>query len=206
MLKRIEHEEEAIVSINEVRRYAEAQRRVKFMYRPLAKELQALNIAGSYLEIGAGPGLLAAMLAEENKNLSITAIDLSVQMANIACEYFRGSQLQDRINYVVSDVNDENMIQGLGKFDLVYSTLSLHHWKEPEKSIKNMWQTVKDDGVLYICDFKRVWWLYFLPGADFIRASYNSGEIEEILQSSGISNYRIKTLFPFFMQSIIASK
>ena len=206
MLKRIEHQEEAIVSINEVRRYAEAQRRVKFMYRPLVKELQALHITGNYLEIGAGPGLLAAMLVEENKNLSITAVDLSAQMANIACEYFRGRQLQDRINYVVSDVNDENMIQGLGKFDLVYSTLSLHHWKEPEKSIRNLWQVVKDNGMLYICDFKRVWWLYFLPGANFIRAAYNPGEITEILLSSGINNYRIKTLFPFFMQSIIASK
>jgi len=206
MLKRIEHEEEAIVSINEVRRYTEAQRRVKFMYRPLVKELQALNITGNYLEIGAGPGLLATMLAEEDQNLSITAVDLSAQMANIACEYFRGHQLQDRINYIVSDVNDEKKIQELGKFDLVYSTLSLHHWKEPEKSIRNLWQIVKDNGVLYICDFKRVWWLYFLPGANFIRASYNSSEIREILQSSGISNFRIKTLFPFFMQSIVASK
>ena len=100
MLKRIEHEEEAIVSINEVRRYAEAQRRVKFMYRPLAKELQALNIAGSYLEIGAGPGLLATMLVEGNQNLSITAFDLSVQMANTAHEYIRSCQLQDRIHYI----------------------------------------------------------------------------------------------------------
>ena len=206
MLKRIEHQEEAIVSINEVRRYAEAQRQVKFMYRPLVKELQALHITGNYLEIGAGPGLLATVLAEEDQNLSITAVDLSVQMAAIACEYIRGRQLQDRINYIVGDVNDENIIQGLGKFDLVYSTLSLHHWKEPKKSIRNLWQTVKDNGVLYICDFKRVWWLYFLPGANFIRASYNSGEIREILLSSGVSNFKIKTLFPFFMQSIIASK
>ena len=43
MLRRIEHEEEAIESISEVRRYAEAQRRGKFMYRPLVKELQALQ-------------------------------------------------------------------------------------------------------------------------------------------------------------------
>lgn len=206
MLKRIEHEEEAIVSIDEVRRYAEAQKRMKFMYRPLVKEIQALNLTGDYLEIGAGPGLLAAMLAEENRELNITAVDLSVQMAKVAGESFRGSRLQDRIHYIVGDVNDEKIITGLGKFDLVYSTLSLHHWQEPEKSINNLWQAVKDNGMLYVCDFKRVWWLYFLPRADFIRASYNPGEIEEILQSSGIVDYRIRTLFPFFMQSIIARK
>jgi len=206
MLKRIEHEEEAIVSVNEVQRYAEAQRRVKFMYRPLVRELQALNVVGNYLEIGAGPGILAAMLAEENQNVNITAVDLSAQMANAACGYFRDHHLQDRINYVLGNVNDEKIIQGLGKFDLVYSTLSLHHWKEPEQSISNLWQAVKDNGMLYICDFKRVWWLYFLPGANFIKASYTSREVEEILQNSGINNYKIKTLFPFCIQSITARK
>ena len=206
MLERIEHQDEAIVSADEVRRYAEAQGRMKFMYRPLAKEIRALRITGSYLEVGAGPGLLAAMLAEENPNLRITAVDLSPEMANVACQYFRERQLQDRIDYVVGDANDGNMIRELGRFDLVYSTLSLHHWKEPGKSIRNLWEVVKDSGVLYICDLKRVWWLYFLPGADFVRAAYTSGEIEQMLQGSGISNYGIKTLFPFFMQSITVSK
>ena len=206
MLKRIEHREEAIESIDEVQRYAIAQRRVKFMYRPLVKELRSLHITGNYLEIGAGPGLLATMLAEENQDLCITAVDLSVQMANTAREYIRSCQLQDRIHYIIGDVNSEDVIQKLGEFDLVYSTLSLHHWKEPEKSIKNLWQTVTDNGTLYICDFKRVWWLYYLLGANFIRASYNSGELKDMLLSSGISNFKIKTLFPFCVQSIIASK
>ena len=188
MLKRIEHQEEAITSISEVRRYAEAQRRAKFMYRPLVKELQTLNKKGNYLEIGAGPGILAAILSEKDPNLRITAVDLSAQMADVACEYFSSHHLQDRINYIVCDVRDENIIPELGKFDLVYSTLSLHHWREPKKVIRNLWQIVKDNGVLYICDFKRVWWLYHLPGANFIRAAYNSGEIREILLSSRTTN------------------
>ena len=206
MLKRIEHQEEAIEGIDEVRRYAEAQRRGKFMYKPLVKELQALNITGHYLEIGAGPGLLAAMLTEGNPKLTITAVDLSAPMADVACEYFKTHRLQGRINYIVGDVNDENVMRGLGKFDLVYSTLSLHHWKEPEKSIRNLWQVVKENGTLYICDFKRVWWLYFLPGTRFIKAAYNSGEIKEMLFHSQIKNYKIKTLFPYCIQSIIAAR
>ncbi|HEY95799.1 MAG TPA: class I SAM-dependent methyltransferase [Dehalococcoidia bacterium] len=206
MLKRIEHQEEAIEDVDEVRRYAEVQRRAKYMYRPLVKELQALHVTGHYLEIGAGPGLLAAMLAVENPNLAITAIDLSSQMADVASEYFRDHHLQERINYIIGDVNDENVVLGLGKFDLVYSTLSLHHWKEPEKSIRNLWRVVKENGTLYIYDFKRVWWLYFLPGTNFIKAAYNSGEIEEMLHRSHIKSYKIKTLFPYCVQSIIATK
>ena len=206
MLKRVEHQEEAIDGVDEVKRYAKAQRQGKFMYKPLVKKLQALNITGHYLEIGAGPGLLAAMLVEENPSLSITAIDLSAQMAEVAREYFRDNHLEDRINYIVGDVNDKDTILGLGKFDLVYSTISLHHWKEPEKSIRNLWRVVKDKGTLYICDFKRVWWLYFLPGTNFIKAAYNSGEIEELMYRSQIKNYKIKTMFPYCLQSVIAAK
>ena len=102
------------------------------------------------------------------------------------------------------------MMEGLGKFDLVYSTFSLHHWKDPGISISNLWNAVKDNGILYTHDFKRVWWLCFLPlkGGEIgsVRASYTPEEIRVVLQELGITNYKIKTLFPFFLQSIIACK
>jgi SAM-dependent methyltransferase len=101
-------------------------------------------------------------------------------------------------------------MEGLGKFDLVYSTFSLHHWKDPEASISNLWNTVKDKGTLFIHDFKRVWWLCCLPlkggEIDSIRASYTPKEIKAILQELGIINYKIKTLFPFLLQSIVVCK
>jgi 2-polyprenyl-3-methyl-5-hydroxy-6-metoxy-1,4-benzoquinol methylase len=128
----------------------------------------------------------------------------------VANEYINERKLQDRIHYLVGDVGDRGMMEGLGKFDLVYSTFSLHHWKDPKASISNLWNTVKDKGTLFIHDFKRVWWLCFLPlrGGEIgsIRASYTPKEIKAILQELGIINYKIKTLFPFSLQSIIACK
>ncbi|MCK4722364.1 MAG: class I SAM-dependent methyltransferase [Dehalococcoidia bacterium] len=98
----------------------------------------------------------------------------------------------------------------MGKFDLVYTAFSLHHWKDPEKSISNLWNAVRDNGILHIYDFRRVWWLYHLPlkggFIDSVRAAYLPNEIVVVLQKLGINNYRIKATFPFFMQSIVAWK
>ena len=108
----------------------------------------------------------------------------------------------------VGDAKDQNMMDGLGKFDLVYSAFSLHHWKDPETSISNLWNAVRDDGILYIYDFKRVWWLYLLPlrsgVIDSIRAAYAPNEVRTILEKLGISNYKVRTRFPFFLQSVVA--
>jgi SAM-dependent methyltransferase len=211
MPRRIEQKEEAIGGVEEARKYAEAHKKyARLMYRALLKDLQALHISGDYLEMGAGPGFLAIMIAERNPDVSITAVDLSLDMATVANEYINERKLQDRIHYVVGDAGDQDMMAGLGKFDLVYSTFSLHHWKDPETSISNLWNAVKDKGILYIHDFKRVWWLCFWPlkggEIDSIRASYTPKELRTTLQKLGITDYEIKTVFPFFLQSIIARK
>jgi ubiquinone/menaquinone biosynthesis C-methylase UbiE len=101
-------------------------------------------------------------------------------------------------------------MQELGTFDLVYSTFSMHHWEAPERSLHNLWRVLKKGGVLYIQDLKRVWWLYHLPikggFAESIRASFTPKEIRQILKRLGPQEYKIKTTFPFFAQSIIAWK
>ncbi|MEA1905647.1 MAG: methyltransferase domain-containing protein [Euryarchaeota archaeon] len=57
----------------------------------------------------------------------------------------------------------EELMEELGEFDLVYSTLAMHHWKDPEKVIGNLLKVVGAGGVLFIHDLRRVWWLYYLP-------------------------------------------
>jgi len=212
MPRRIEKQEEEIAGIEEVRKYAERHKKyARLMYGTLLRGMKALNISGRYLEIGAGPAFLAIMIAQRNPDIRITAIDLSPDMVAVGNQYIRESNLQDRIRYLVGDVNDQTMMKGLGRFDLVYSTFSLHHWRDPEKSISNLWNAVGDNGVMYIYDFRRVGCLCFLPlrggEIDSIRSSYTPSEIKGILQKVGIANYKTKALFPFFfLQSIIALK
>ena len=97
-----------------------------------------------------------------------------------------------------------------GKFDLVYSTYSLHHWKEPEESIRNLWGAVADNGILYIYDFKKIGWICSLPfrigDIKLMRAALSPDEVRTVFKKIGVTDYKIKTVFPNIFQSIIARK
>lgn len=214
MLKRIEeeHQEEAISGVENARQYAEmAKRSSKMMYRGFLKEIKSLDVKGKCLEIGAGPGILTAIVAENNPDIHITAIELSSDMVTVAQEYIEEKNLRDRVHFVAGDASDERMIEELGEFDLVYSTFTMHHWKDPERVISNLLNAVKDGGILFIHDLKRIWWLYYLPlrNSGFInsiRAAYTPSDIKVIFQKLGVNQYEIKKVFPFFLQSVIMRK
>jgi 2-polyprenyl-3-methyl-5-hydroxy-6-metoxy-1,4-benzoquinol methylase len=211
MRGRREHAEEAITGIEHARRYAaEHKRHARWMYRAFLQDIRRLDISGRCLEIGAGAAILAVMMAEQNPHIQITATDLSADMAAVAREYIKEKGLTERVEYRVVDVNDETALERLGRFEMVYSTFSLHHWKDPLASINNLWKMVGNGGLLYIHDMKRIWWSVFLPlGAgdrESIRASYTAREIKNLLQTLGIDEYEVKTLFPLFLQSLIVRK
>ncbi len=209
MLKRIveEHQNESFSGIENARKYAEEfEKSSKTRFRGLLNKLTDLDIKGNYLEVGAGSGTLAGMIVERDENINITGIEISTDMVTVANEYIKKKGLEQRINIINGDIEDEKLIKELGKFDLIYSTFSLHHWDNPKKVITNLMQYLNDNGVLLIYDLKRVWWLYWVPKQNgffkSIRASYKPKEIEEILDTIGIKNYKIENIFPFFMQNI----
>ena len=211
MTKRIEHKEEAISGAMDSQQYGERHdAHARIQYRALLREIAALNRAGRYLEVGSGTGYLATMVAELNPATHITALDLSANMVALAKAHIAEKNLQERISCAIGNAGDAASIQQFGEFDVVYSAFSLHHWKDAEKAIANLWSVVKADGILYIYDLKRVWWLYLLPVnggfTESIRASYTPQEIHGLLQKLDIKKYKISTLFPFFMQSVIAWK
>jgi 2-polyprenyl-3-methyl-5-hydroxy-6-metoxy-1,4-benzoquinol methylase len=211
MSTRIEHNEEAISGARESQQYGERHDgHARIQYRALLREIAALNRAGRYLEVGCGTGSLATMVAELNPAIHITALDLSENMVDLARAHISQKNLQQRVSCDIGDVGDAASVHQFGEFDVVYSAFSLHHWKDAEKAIANLWKAVRADGILYIYDLKRVWWLYFLPVnggfIESIRASYIPQEIHGLFQKLDIKKYKITTLFPFFMQSVIAWK
>jgi predicted O-methyltransferase YrrM len=211
MKTRIEHKEEAISGARESQQYgARHDAHARLQYRALLREIAALNRAGRYLEVGSGTGFLATLVAEHNPAIHITALDLSANMVALAKAHIAEKNLHERISCARGDAGNAASIDQFGEFDVVYSAFSLHHWKDAEKAIANLWKAVSADGILYIYDLKRVWWLYYLPAnggfIESIRASYTPQEIRGLFQKLGIKKYKTTTLFPFFMQSVIAWK
>lgn len=195
--------------ICQARQHARRQRRYERpLYRLFRRDIRTLNIRGDYLEMGAGSGLLAAMLAEDAIATSITAVDISADDVVVCSEFVRERGLASRVRCLAGDVLDEDLMQGLGQFDLVYSTLALHHWRDPARAVGQLWGAVKEGGALYICDFRRVWWARFLrfkgKGIHF-EGALTPAMIGTVFREEGIANFRIRTRF-FILQSVTAWK
>ena len=187
----------------------DAKNASKARFSSFLSSIKKLDIKGRYLEIGSGPGVLTQIVATQHPNAEIIANDLSPEMIELAQQDL-AEDLKTRITYKIGDACDINSIKDLGKFDLIYSTFTLHHWDNAELAIKNLYSMLNTDGLLYIHDLKRVFWLYHIKSEsgffNSIRAAYLPGEIKTMLVRIGIRNYKIKTIFPFFMQSIIIRK
>ena len=97
---------------------------------------------------------------------------------------------------MAGDAEDKGLIQSLGTFNLIYSTYTLHHWENPRKVIDNLMERLTDNGILFLHDLRRVWWLYCIPlQSGFftsIRGAYIATEIEEILRGLNPECYEIR--------------
>lgn len=204
-------QEDYFDSMENAREYARiAEKSAKMRFDGFLKILNSLNIKGNYLEIGAGSGILATMIAEKYNDINITATDTSKSMLTIAKEYINEKNMDDQIQLVAGDVEDEDFLKSLKKYDLIYSTFSMHHWKNPEKVVLNLYNMLNDQGALLIYDLKRVWWLYLIPKQSgflkSIRASYKPIEIKKLFTEIGITNYNLTNIFPFFLYNITIRK
>lgn len=208
MASRIEHHDEGITGAEEVRKYAENHRKYAgIMYRPLLKDIERLGLSGRFLEIGSGPGFLAAMIAEKHREVGITAVDISPDMVGLAGDYMRERGLQDRVRCLVGDVGDRGLLESLGEFDLVYSSFSVHHWKDPERCLANIRASVREGGALCLYDLNRVWWLGLLPfgGRELrqLRGAYSSSELRSVLVRAGFRNFTIGKHCAGLLQSVL---
>lgn len=201
------HQEEVFEGEEAVRQYAKTAQKSTRRYMAFLERLEGLGIEGRGLDVGAGPGILTSLVAQRFPQLEITALELSPDMVSVGQEYVRSQDLQDRISFVTGDAADEEFIQSLGKFNLIFSTYTLHHWRSPRQVIDNLRRALVDDGLLYLYDLRRVWWLYWVPVKNgffrSIRGAYVEDEIEALLQGVEPERYKIEKEFPFMYSILI---
>jgi ubiquinone/menaquinone biosynthesis C-methylase UbiE len=124
-------------------------------YRRFAKSIvEETNppLGASVLEIGAGPGWVSVCLAQLRPDLRITVADLSADMLGIAAQNFAAHGVAGE--FVQGEVEQlpEAM---LGRFDLVYSRDSLHHWSDPTEGFRQLRSVLKPGGMLLVGDGRR---------------------------------------------------
>lgn len=107
--------------------------------------------ASRVLEIGCGPGHLAARLSR--RGLDVIGLDLDPAMIERArANASRAANAAARWAFVVGDVASLPFADG--HFDLVVSSLSMHHWADKTAGLAEIARVLKPDGRAIIWDFR----------------------------------------------------
>ena len=103
-------------------------------------------------------------------------------------------------------MDDTKLLSGLGRFDIVYSSFTLHHFPDPLRALHDLLALVADGGTLVVYDLRRVYWLYPIPAKSgfflSIHASYRPAEIRGMMAELGVERYELKAFFPYFLQAL----
>lgn len=120
-------------------------------YRSLARDVaDAAPENAEILDIGTGPGVLLAELARVRPDVRLTGIDLSADMVTAAQRNL--APYGDRAQARVGDVTDLPFADR--SFDLIVSSLSLHHWDHPEAAVPQLARVLRPGGRVHIYDFR----------------------------------------------------
>ncbi len=134
-------------------------------YRQVAREITSSVKRGRVLDVGTGPGHLLVEIARGNPDLEVVGLDLSQRMLTIAKAHTeqcaRIATTQDvsiaprprsQIQLVRGDVQHLPFCDDA--FDMVVSTLSLHHWQNPAKGIQECLRVTAPGGQCWIYDLR----------------------------------------------------
>ena len=119
-------------------------------YDKVARQVADRCPAGLVLDVGSGTGNLAVRLAEIASQLMVTGVDVSADMIDRARARAGRSGVGDRVRFEMGDVGQLPYADGY--FDLVVSTLSLHHWPDPVRGLAEVHRVLKPGGQACIYD------------------------------------------------------
>jgi ubiquinone/menaquinone biosynthesis C-methylase UbiE len=111
----------------------------------------ALPPGARILDVGTGPGLLPLRIAVACPQLTIDAVDLSRQMIDRARQSAATGQAET-VTFTVADVAALPFPDAT--FDLVVSTLSQHHWADPEAGLNEIVRVLRPDAQAWVYDIR----------------------------------------------------
>lgn len=128
-----------------------ARRVLRGVYRRLAADVaDAAPAGGSVLDVGTGPGVLLVELARRRPDLRLAGVDLSPDMVTAAGRNL--AEFGDRAAVRTGDVTDLPFEDG--SFDLIVSSLSLHHWDDPAAAVPELARVLRPGGRVHIYDLR----------------------------------------------------
>lgn len=123
-------------------------------FRAIAADIAAAVPTGAQvLEVGSGPGHLSIPLVRKH-GLDVTGVDLDPAMVERARANAQGARNGDgrRPTFLVGDVASLGFPDR--SFDLVVSTLSMHHWADPSVGLAEISRVLRPGARALVWDFR----------------------------------------------------
>jgi len=181
--------------------------------RSFVKKLKRYVVEGSITDVGCGPGYLLQLLSKEMPRHKLVGVDISEEMVERAKTNFSSIGLGGRVEFKQGSADKLPFDDGTQ--DFIVSTLSLHHWADPESAFNEIYRVLKPSGQMLILDSRRdarrlvLWIMWFAQnvalrviGADVLRkvneptgsllASYTDQEIRDIMSKTRFKEYEIE--------------
>jgi ubiquinone/menaquinone biosynthesis C-methylase UbiE len=129
------------------------------MYDRVAADVAAAGLpdGGRVLDVGTGPGLVPLRIAAACPGLRIDAIDLAPEMIeqarrNAVAASVPSAGSSSVATFSVGDVAQMSFPDD--SFDLVVSSISQHHWADPQAGLREICRVLRPGAQAWIYDFR----------------------------------------------------
>jgi ubiquinone/menaquinone biosynthesis C-methylase UbiE len=122
-------------------------------YEVVAEDILTHRREGSLLDVGTGPAWLLLTLHEKSPRLRLCGLDVSPSMVKKARSNIAGAGLASEIE--ITQGNAKCLPFPDASFDMVVSTGSIHHWKEPVAGLNELYRVLKSGGHSLLYDVAR---------------------------------------------------
>jgi len=119
-------------------------------YDILVQDILSYRKEGDLLDVGTGPGWMLIKLYRQSPTLRVRGIDISPAMVAKAHANVHEDGLSGVIEIKEGDAC--TIPYGDAFFDVVVSTGSIHHWKEPVRALNEIYRVLKDGGYALMYD------------------------------------------------------
>jgi len=180
--------EDVVVKFNQAAQAYDNQRRALIpcfddFYNTAVSIAETESECPNILDLGAGTGLLSSFILKKYPQATLTLIDISEKMMEVA--KMRFADLSN-VHYIIDDYTNyvaEN------KFDLIVSALSIHHLTDSDKRkvYKNAFDSLRAGGIFINCD-------QVLGSSAFIDAMYKM-DWKKKVEASGLQREEIEAAY-----------
>lgn len=161
----------------------------------IAEEInKSIQIKKQYtaLEFGCGTGLISFCL--NNKFETITLVDTSKGMIDVLNSKIETFKINNMKAYQIN-IN-ENHILPEHSYDVIYTSMALHHIIDTETTINNLYRLLKSDGYLCIIDLDEEDGSFHKEEKDFNgHNGFNQNALKNILLETGFKEVKANTFY-----------